>query len=236
MKVEPNEILAFAKSISGLTLQTLDQQNAFTVTMQGDRIWYTPISTGKRRPQSMKALSSICARYSTRGSFVSAYYTELSAHSSYTLALISAYIESRTSNRNVLDDAGNALTSDAETLMKRIQMVLRPEDLKPEYRAINASNPMYGHCYVATEVLYHILRRSSKSEGFKPHRGTDDKGVSHWWLQDSKGNILDPTKEQYLSVGRKPPYENGKRSTFRTKQPSYRAVRVMDRLKDLHDS
>lgn len=67
-----------------------------------------------------------------------------------------------------------------ENLIKKIQSVLTPNDLKPKYRTINKTNPMYGHCYVATEALYHLIKNYKEYCDFKPYRGKDDNGINHW--------------------------------------------------------
>ena len=114
-------------------------------------------------------------------------------------------------------------------LIAQIQKVLSPDLLKPEFRAMyNPSNPMAGHCYAASEALYHLL--GGTKSGYTPHRGKDELGITHWWLQNSNGKIVDPTAEQYLSVGRTPPYENGKGGGFLTKQPSKRAREIIRRV------
>jgi hypothetical protein len=126
--------------------------------------------------------------------------------------------------------------SGAEALIKRIQSVLTPDLLKPEYRSLNARNPMYGHCYAATEALYYLLQRApdaSRYASFKPHRAKDDQGVTHWWLEDYAGVRLDPTADQYLQGGRRPPYESGRRCGFLSQKASNRAVAIMRRVGNL---
>lgn len=114
-------------------------------------------------------------------------------------------------------------------LIKKIQEVLSPDLLKPEFRAnYDQNNPFYGHCYAASEALYHLLG-GSKS-GYTPYRGKDELGVTHWWLQSKSGQILDPTVEQYLTVNRTPPYHNGKGGGFLTKDPSKRAQEIIKRV------
>lgn len=75
-------------------------------------------------------------------------------------------------------------------------------------------------CYVATEAYYHL---EGKKLGFRPKRATY-RNMSHWWLEDAKGNILDITKEQFAF---KFPYEIGKFCEFLTKKPSKRAVKIL---------
>ena len=119
-------------------------------------------------------------------------------------------------------------------LITAIQEALTPDLLKKKYRTENKNNPMFGHCYGATEALYYLLKEydeSEKHQDFKPCRGRDQRGIVHWWLQDDHGGILDPTSEQYTKVGLKPPYEKGRRGGFLTKEPSKRASTVILRVK-----
>jgi hypothetical protein len=112
-----------------------------------------------------------------------------------------------------------------------IQKVLTPDLLKPEYVKRNEGNPMYGHCYAATEALYHLL--GGKESGWHPCWGKDAEGVTHWWLRNAEGEILDPTVEQYISVGKKPPYGEGRRGPFLTQRPSKRANEIISRVERL---
>tara|TARA_Y100000294_G_C8306740_1_gene237000 strand:+ start:129 stop:410 length:282 start_codon:yes stop_codon:yes gene_type:complete len=89
---------------------------------------------------------------------------------------------------------------------------------------------MFGHCYVATETLYHLMG----SKEVKPVCGRDNDGIVHWWLEYKKsGKKIDVTFDQYFSVGKVPPYEKGRGSGFLTKEPSKRAKIVMDKMKTL---
>ena len=45
-----------------------------------------------------------------------------------------------------------------ETIIEKVKSNLTPDLLKPIYREKNKTNPMYGHCYVATESPYHLLQ------------------------------------------------------------------------------
>ncbi len=84
-----------------------------------------------------------------------------------------------------------------QDLIASIQKTLTPDLLRPEYRAKNKGNPLYGHCYTASEALFHLLKEHFPKLEFKPCRGRDDAGVVHGWLVNDKGDILDPTAEQY---------------------------------------
>jgi hypothetical protein len=83
--------------------------------------------------------------------------------------------------------------------------------LRKDWLEINAKSgiPSTGHCYVATESLFYLMG-GTKSD-FRPVCAVYEEGT-HWWLVDSKGNILDPTRNQYDQES--PPYHLGKRCGF----------------------
>lgn len=110
-----------------------------------------------------------------------------------------------------------------DELIKAIQDNLTDDLLKPEYRGHH--NKFYGHCYVASEALYHLTDRR-----YHPKCGKDSNNVNHWWLEDDDGNILDVTAKQYTDDGQSPPYNKRKSLGFLTKRPSKRAQTLMDRL------
>ncbi|AFO71713.1 hypothetical protein phiCbK_198 [Caulobacter phage phiCbK] len=114
-----------------------------------------------------------------------------------------------------------------ETLIA-VQKSLTPELLHEPYRsAYTASNPTAGHCYVASEALWHLL--DGWDGGWRPMVGRDPDGGTHWWLEAAGGYRADPTADQYLCEGLEPPYAAGRRCGFLTKQPSKRAAVVIDR-------
>lgn len=112
-------------------------------------------------------------------------------------------------------------------LISLIQNSLTPELLSNEWK--NQSSPLEGHCYVAAEALYHLL----KDKSWKPMVASYKEGnkkATHWWLEHrTTKEIADPTREQYLPGN--PPYEIGRGSGFLTKKPSKRARIVMERVK-----
>ena len=113
-------------------------------------------------------------------------------------------------------------------LMDEIRSHLTPDLLKKEYRAENHTNPMFGHCYVASEVLYHSIISSG---GYSAACGRDDNGIVHWWIVDNlTGEIHDTTADQYYSKGLTPPYAKGRKTGFLTKLPSKRAQVVLARM------
>lgn len=108
-----------------------------------------------------------------------------------------------------------------------IRGVLTPDLLKPAYRR-GGAHPTYGHCYAASEAMWHML--GGPTSGLSPCRGRDGEGIVHWWLVDGDGRILDPTVQQYLAAGRTPPYGRGRRGGFLTRTPSARAREIMRRV------
>lgn len=114
--------------------------------------------------------------------------------------------------------------------IKKIKINLTSDLLKKEYREINKNNPFFGHCYVATETLFHFLKDKDTNNDFFPHHGKDENNITHWWLQNKDGKILDLTSEQYTSVGKIPPYKNGRRGAFLTKNPSKRSLKLMEKI------
>lgn len=113
-----------------------------------------------------------------------------------------------------------------------IQQVLTPDLLQPKYRRQikPGDHKTKGHCYVATEALYHLW---GKRAGYKPHVVRLDKDTTHWFLQHpTTGRVIDPTVEQ---VPRKNfSYWWGRRNGFLTgDKPSKRCKIVLERIKRL---
>ena len=126
-----------------------------------------------------------------------------------------------------------------DQLISSIQKHLTPDLLKSEYREHNRTNRMFGHSYVATETLYHLLKQDhvignnfpvKQTDNYYPYHTKDENGISHWWLQDELGNKLDVTIDQFLSEGRQPPYEIAMKGWFLIKQPSKRSKELMTRI------
>lgn len=69
-----------------------------------------------------------------------------------------------------------------------------------------------GWCYVASEAIYYLA--GGKAAGITPVQAKviiDGKEVSHWWLRDEDGSIVDPTATQFHSPF---PYEKGRGRGF----------------------
>lgn len=86
----------------------------------------------------------------------------------------------------------------------------------PRYRA--DANPLAGHCYVASEVEYHL-------RGGKP-MFIRHEGEPHWFILRD-GKVIDHTASQFQS---KVDYSKAKGKGFLTKQPSKRAQIVIERM------
>ena len=83
----------------------------------------------------------------------------------------------------------------------------------------------FGHCYVVSETLYHML--GGKEEGWTPQR-VRVQGTTHWFLKHKSGTILDLTASQFsIPV----PYQQARGSGFLTRKPSKRAVKLMHRIR-----
>lgn len=92
-----------------------------------------------------------------------------------------------------------------------LQNCLTPDLLSKKYREENKSNPMYGHCYHATQAMFYLL----DTDDLDIMSGIDWREDKHWWLQDrTNGFIVDMTSDQYYSIDKEPPYDNGKISKW----------------------
>lgn len=92
--------------------------------------------------------------------------------------------------------------------------------LKPRYRRLveAGAHPLTGHCYVVSEVAYHIL--GGRNSSWVPETIRVDGGV-HWYLRcKGDGTFLDLTEEQFDGGV----YHAGRRRAFLTEAPSKRAV------------
>lgn len=99
----------------------------------------------------------------------------------------------------------------------------RDDLLKSKYD----SNGLKGHCYVASEVFFHLTGGYDK---YNVHR-VNHEGYTHWFLEEKDTEeIIDITKEQFEE---KPTYEESTKTGFLTKNPSNRSKKVIKEL--LHD-
>lgn len=115
-----------------------------------------------------------------------------------------------------------------DNLIKNIINNLDDSLLKPKYRKMINRNKFTGHCYVATETLYHLLSDDDK-ENFRPAilKINND---THWFLKNKlNGTIIDITKEQFNF---KIEYNNSRNAAFLTKFPSKRSVKLINKINE----
>jgi hypothetical protein len=111
-------------------------------------------------------------------------------------------------------------------MIRLVQAVLTPDLLKPVFRQAveDGAHPLTGHCYVACESLYFLL--GGKKAGLKPVTLRVGACV-HWWLVDSEGEVIDPTRAQFPNPV---DYAKGRPRGFLTRAPSKRAREVIRRV------
>jgi len=113
-----------------------------------------------------------------------------------------------------------------EELFELIINNLDDELLKSKYKKLKNKNKYTGHCYVATETLYHLMDEKTRLE-YCPailKIGND----THWFLKNkNNGNIIDLTKNQYCF---KLDYSNARNAAFLTKIPSKRTLILINKI------
>ena len=106
-----------------------------------------------------------------------------------------------------------------------IVSLLTDDDRKSKYRG--DPNPYRGHCYVASEALYHLLGGKNCPAVLLPFqmRWEDD---SHWFILLG-GKVIDPTSRQFEE---EPDYHLAVSRMFMSPSPSKRTRAVMRRYYD----
>lgn len=119
------------------------------------------------------------------------------------------------------------MLADLEQLGKLVVAQLTPDLLSPQFAKLPQAqrNPLFGHCYVASEALYHLA--GGKRSGLRPRRIRIAEDQWHWWLVDQDGNVVDLTAGQFDTA---PDYALGIKAAFLTKRPSARAKKLMARV------
>ena len=122
--------------------------------------------------------------------------------------------------------------SDINLVMSLLKLKLTPDLLshkKLMYRQDILTNKYYGHCYHSTQALYYLI----DTDRLVSMKGEDYRGESHWWLQD-EDKIYDVTADQYYSVDKTPPYEQGKKSKWYgwKQRPQQITLDLMKRILD----
>ena len=114
----------------------------------------------------------------------------------------------------------------------KLEECLTPDILTPKYREENQNNPMYGHCYHTTQAMFYLL----DTDTLDIMCGTDWRDDKHWWLRDREtGYDVDMTSDQYYSIGKEPPYDNGKVSKWYgwKGRPHMRSLKLIKKMQPL---
>lgn len=109
-----------------------------------------------------------------------------------------------------------------DALVRQVVEALTPALLRPGY---GGSHPLAGHCYVASEALYHLL--GGKDAGWTPEF-VRHQNVPHWYLRGPDGQVLDVTAAQFSTT---PDYSKGRPKGFLTREPSKRARIVIEKIR-----
>jgi hypothetical protein len=105
-------------------------------------------------------------------------------------------------------------------IIELIKLNLTNDLLHSKYRHCE-NGGVAGHCYVATECLYHLY---GKKNGYKPKCYKYSNEETHWWLEKN-GHVLDPTKEQCPDFD----YSLGRSQNFLF-YPSKRCLVLVERI------
>lgn len=141
-----------------------------------------------------------------------------------------AYVQKYT-HMNLDQKTGQPLMKDplvksaiSDKLIERIKPHLTDELRRAPWKG--NPNCLAGHCYVASEALWHLL--GGEASGYVP-QNIKHAGGPHWYLKHKEtGEILDPTASQFSDTV---PYSQGVGKGFLTKQPSKRAQIVIDAVR-----
>jgi hypothetical protein len=130
----------------------------------------------------------------------------------------------RTPKSSPRDQVTTFVCTDREhrELVKEVRTHLSDDLRKKPYRG--NPNPVAGHCYVASEALFHRL--GGKSAGWTP-QSIRHEGGPHWYLKNQDGTIIDPTADQFETPV---PYDQGRGCGFLTRQPSARTQSILDQM------
>jgi len=109
---------------------------------------------------------------------------------------------------------------DVTEIVAAVRASLSDDLRRREYRG--DPNPVRGHCYVASEAIYHLGGRAA---GYEPAR-VEHEGQMHWFLIGA-GGVLDATADQFATPV---PYARARRNAFRHPEPSARARVLMTRV------
>ena len=116
-----------------------------------------------------------------------------------------------------------------ENLKKVCELIkqnLTPDLLPKSWITRNEKNSTFGHCHNSAGCLYKIFG----PKAINMYRGIDDVGMSHVWIKDKQGNIIDLTSEQYTSIGKNPPYDKAEKAGLLGFEYKKRVLKLYDRV------
>ena len=136
----------------------------------------------------------------------------------------------------VLDKNNPPLSKDEiiNAAVKKTLENLKIDDLQSSYKKMHETediNFLTGHCFVATEVLWELLKEQNEYDYVPNH--IQHEGVSHWYLKSKlNGDIIDVTAGQFKTPV---PYHHkkGKASGMMRMPdiPTKRTIKVLDRIR-----
>jgi hypothetical protein len=97
------------------------------------------------------------------------------------------------------------MTPEEQRIFDLVRSELAPDMVPPEYRG-KVDSEYCGHCHHATIAMYVLL--DGKNKGYRVRKAVDELQIKHYWLESPTGENIDPTAEQYTSLGRQLPYSN----------------------------
>lgn len=111
-------------------------------------------------------------------------------------------------------------------ILECMREVLSESDDLRKLKYQGHKNPFTGHCYVASEAIYHLMGR--RRSGLIPCF-IRVAGEPHWFLKFEDGTVVDATREQFenLTID----YSKGTNKGFLTKNPSKRARELINRIR-----
>jgi hypothetical protein len=118
--------------------------------------------------------------------------------------------------------SSKVIESNVANLIRSVQASVSTDLIKPRFRT---SHRLGGACYIVSEALYHLL--GGRGSGYKPMI-VKVRGITHWWLVDDRGTVIDGTAEQFSEPV---DYSKGKGCGFLTLQPSKRAQVLIERMR-----
>lgn len=128
------------------------------------------------------------------------------------------------------------------------QIIREPDEVAMSIRAYLADRPcdsqwaeasnslLGGHCYVASEVYYHMTERKFEltpmQVSFEVNHPHFEGEVSHWFLEDLDNRVIDLTAEQFDPLGVNVPYDEATGRGFVPPSPSSRSENVITTLQE----